>query len=60
LQRIPGDKSLAALQAGLAAAPPDFKSAIADALRARGVAVPGVPSQKLVPAKSTNVKPVGR
>ncbi|MGA2064346.1 MAG: hypothetical protein ABSG86_05235 [Thermoguttaceae bacterium] len=60
LQRIPGDKSLAALRAGLAAAPPDFKSAMADALRARGVDVPGVPSRKLVPAKATSVKPVGR
>ncbi len=60
LERIPGDKSLAALRAGLAAAPHDFQSAMADALRARGVDVPGVPSKKLVPAKSTSVKPVGR
>ena len=60
LQRIPGDKSLWALKAGLAAAPREFKSAMADALRVRGVDVPGVPSMKLVPAKATSVKPVGR
>ena len=60
LQRIPGEKSLGALRAGLAAAPHDFKSAMADSLRARGVDVPDVPSKKFVPAKSTSVKPVGR
>jgi len=60
LQRMPGDKSLGALRAGLAAAPHDFKSAMADALRARGVDVPDVPSKKLVPTKSTRVKPVAR
>jgi HEAT repeat protein len=60
LQRIPGDKSLGALRAGLAAAPDDFKSAMADALRARGVDVSDVRSKKLVPTKSTSVKPVGR
>ena len=60
LQRIPGEKSLAALQAGLAVAPQDFKINIAQSLRARGVTVPGLPCQKLVPTKKTNVKPEGR
>jgi hypothetical protein len=60
LQRIPGDKSLAALRSGLAAAHGDLKSAIAESLRARGVTVPDVPSQRLVPTKATSVKPVGR
>ena len=60
LQRIPGEKSLAALRSGLAAADGNLKSAIAESLRARGVAVPDVPSQRLVPTKPTSVKPVGR
>jgi len=60
LQRIPGDKSLAALKAGLTAVPDDFKINIAQSLRARGVEVPGYPCQKRVPTKKTEVKPVGR
>lgn len=60
LQRIPGEKSLAALKAGLEAAPEDFKINIAQSLRARGVDVPGIPCRKLVPTKKTKVKPVGR
>jgi len=60
LQRIPGDKSLEALKAALAAADGDFKSAIAESLRVRGTPVPNVPSKKLVPTKQTGVKPVGR
>ena len=58
LQRIPGDKSLAALKAALANAPEDYKPAIAVSLRARGEKVAGYPSQKLAPTKSTAVKPV--
>ena len=60
LQRIPGGKSLAALKAGLAAAPADFKPNIAQALRKRGVDVPGIPCVKLKGTKPTKVKPVGR
>ncbi|UCD30270.1 MAG: HEAT repeat domain-containing protein [Planctomycetota bacterium] len=60
LQRIPGNKSLAALKAGLTAAPQDFKLNIAQSLRQRGVKVPGLPCQKLVPTKETKVEPVGR
>lgn len=60
LERIPGERSLAALQEGLQAAPADFKPHVAQSLRARGVDVPGLPDQKLVPTRSTAVKPVGR
>ena len=58
LQRIPGRKSLAALKAGLKAAPKDFKLNIAQSLRQRGVKVRGLACVKLVPTKKTNVKPV--
>ena len=60
LQRIPGQRSLEALRSALASAEGDFRSALADSLRARGVPVPNVPSKKLVPTKQTSVKPVGR
>ncbi len=60
LQRIPGQKALEALRAAMAAAEGDFRAALAESLRARGVAVPDVPSKKLVPTKQTSVKPVGR
>jgi HEAT repeat protein len=58
LQRIPVKKSIAALRAGLKAAPKDFKLNIAQSLRQRGVRVRGFPCVKLVPTKKTNVKPV--
>ena len=58
LQRIPGRKSIAALRAGLKAAPEDFKINIAQSLRQRGVKVRRFPCVKLVPTKKTNVKPV--
>jgi len=58
LQRIPGRRSLAALRAGLKAAPKDFKINIAQSLRQRGVRVRGLACVKLVPTKKTNVKPV--
>ncbi|MHC4461657.1 MAG: HEAT repeat domain-containing protein [Planctomycetota bacterium] len=58
LQRIPGRKSIAALRAGLKAAPRDFKINIAQSLRQRGVKVRRFPCVKLVPTKKTNVKPV--
>lgn len=58
LQRIPGRKSIAALKAGLKAAPEDFKLNIVQSLRKRGVRVRGYPCVKLVPTKKTNVKPV--
>ena len=58
LERIPGRKSIAALRAGLKAAPEDFKLNIAQSLRKRGVKVRGYPCVKLVPTKKTSVKPI--
>ena len=58
LERIPGDASLAALEAGLAAVSDDFKINIAQSLRRRGVKVPGHPCQKLLPTKETTVKAI--
>ena len=58
LQRIPSKSALAALRAGLKAAPEDFKLNIAQSLRQRGVEVSGLPCVKLVPTKRTNVKPL--
>ena len=58
LQRIPGDKSLAALKAGLKAAPDEFKPNLAQSLRRRGVTVPGHSCQKAVPTRQTSVKAI--
>jgi HEAT repeat protein len=58
LQRIPSKSAVAALKAGLEAAPEDFKLNIAQSLRQRGVKVSGLPCVKLVPTKRTNVKPL--
>lgn len=60
LERLPGNKSLAALKAGLAAAPDEFKPAMAVSLRIRGVEVPGLPDEKLKPSRQTKVTPAGR
>ena len=57
LERIPGDRSLAALKTTLDKAPDSFKPSIAQSLRQRGVDVPGVPSAKLIPTKKTAVQP---
>lgn len=51
LERLPGEKSIAALNFALAAVPDDYKPAIAHSLRVRGIAVSGYPSQKLVPRR---------
>ena len=56
LERLPGDKAVAALKTALATAPADFKPNIAQSLRARGVTVPGLPCRKLVPTRKTGVK----
>ncbi len=53
LERLPGDASLAALQASLSNVPEDFQLNIAQSLRARGVEVPGLPCVKLKPTKPT-------
>lgn len=60
LQRIPGEKSLAALQAALGFAAEVFRPNIAQSLRARGVDVDPnrYPCRKLVPTKETTVQPV--
>ncbi|HUW60929.1 MAG TPA: hypothetical protein VMZ06_07985 [Candidatus Bathyarchaeia archaeon] len=57
LERIPGDRSLAALKAAFDAAPDAFKPNIAQSLRQRGVDVPGVPCVRFVPTKKTAVQP---
>ena len=58
LERIPGDKAVAALKAGFDQAPEDFKYNLAQSLRKRGVDVEGYPCRKLTPTKDTSVKPV--
>lgn len=58
LQRIGNKRAIAALKAGLKAAPKNFKLNIAQSLRQRGVKVRGLPCVKLVPTKKTNVKPL--
>jgi HEAT repeat protein len=62
VQRIPTPFARDTLVEGLEAAPEDFKLAMAQACRARGVDVDQTryPCQKLVPTKQTDVKPVGR
>ncbi len=60
VERIPGDAAIQALKDGLEAAPDGYKINMAQSLRVRGVEVPGLPCQKLVPTKQTEVKPVGR
>jgi len=58
LERIPNRSAVRALEAGLEAAPEDFKLNIAQSLRKRGVDVPGLACVKLVPTKKTTVKPL--
>jgi hypothetical protein len=60
LERLPGDKATAALQAALATAADTKKSALAHSLRVRGAETPGVPDLRLKPTKATSVKPAGR
>jgi HEAT repeat protein len=56
LQRIPGKKATNALKKVLASGPEEFKTAIAQSLRARGEKVEGYPSKKLTPTRQTSVK----
>jgi HEAT repeat protein len=58
LERIPGDESVLALELALESAPADFRTNVAQSLRARGQEVPGLPCQKLKPTKQTEVSPV--
>lgn len=57
LLRLPGRKVNAALKAAMARAPEEFKYALADSLRLRGETVKDYPSRKLVPTRTTKVKP---
>ena len=58
LERQPGEKSLAALEKSLTTVSHDFRSNVAQSLRARGITVPGVPKRNTVPGKQTGVKPL--
>lgn len=58
LERIPAKGAAAALKTGFEAAPENFKPNIAQSLRKRGQEVEGYPSQKLIPTKETNLKPL--
>ena len=60
LERIPGEESLAALKSALETAPADFKTNLAQSLRARGMQVPGLPCRKLKPTKQTKVTPASQ
>ena len=59
LERIPTDAAVDLLEEGLEEAPEDFKIALAQSLRARGVEVSKdtYPCRKLVPTKQTKVEP---
>jgi HEAT repeat protein len=57
LTRHPAPSAVAALKLALAAAPEDFKYALAESLRQRGEKVEGYPSRKLVPTAQTKVSP---
>ena len=55
LMRLPFPQAAAAIKSAIAAAPDDFKSALAESLRQLGLPVDGYPSQKLVPTRKTTV-----
>ena len=57
LERIPGRRSLKALESALGKVPTDFRRALAVSMRARGMSLQGLPSQKLIPTRTTRVKP---
>jgi HEAT repeat protein len=62
LQRISGEGSVTALKEALGKVADDFKPAVAQSLRARGIEVDPkkYPIQKLIPAKQTGIKPGGQ
>ena len=62
IERIPGEYAVDTLRESLESAPDEFKLAMAQSLRARGVKVDQerYPCQKLVPTKETSVKPVAK
>jgi HEAT repeat protein len=55
LMRLSGRKATSALKSAFANAPEEFKHALAETLRERGIKVNGYPSQKLVPSRKTTV-----
>ena len=55
LMRLSGRKATSALRSAFAKAPEEFKYALAESLRERGIKVNGYPSQKLVPSRKTTV-----
>jgi hypothetical protein len=57
LERMPGPQATRALEQALRTAPEDFRFALANSLRVRGLAVKGYPTQKLLPTRQTSVKP---
>ena len=58
LERIPGDKSLAALRTAWDTVSDEFRSHIAQSLRVRGDTVKGYACKKMVPTKSTGVRAI--
>lgn len=60
LTRLPVRIATAALQRAFRAGPEDFKHALAESLRQRGVRVEGYPSRKMVPTARTAVSELGR
>jgi hypothetical protein len=60
LERLPGARATATLQAALASVSDAEKPAFAHSLRVRGIEVPNVPDVRLKPTKKTSVQPVGR
>lgn len=60
LDRIGGAKAVAALRSALRSVPDDFRPAIAESLRANGVALGEYPSVKRTPTKATTVRQLDR
>jgi HEAT repeat protein len=58
LTRHPAPSAVTALKSAFAAAPEDFKYALAESLRVRGEKVEGYSSRKLVPTARTSVAPL--
>jgi HEAT repeat protein len=58
LTRHPAPSAVTALKSAFAAAPEDFKYALAESLRVRGEKVEGYSSRKLVPTARTSVVPL--
>jgi len=55
VERIPSKKAISALQTAFKKADEEFKYALAESLRARGVRVEGYQSKKLIPTRKTNI-----